>query len=171
MLERAGEASKGGQLLRRRLLHLLIVRGRPVTGALDRRLPGARAARTVGPGQVVDEGVQMDAAMIVTWHGTIAGREEKALAYAAEVMEFWGRRASEGRSSQPEIFMFENGAGIWMVKGDRDELIKIHDTDEAQLLTVKGELLLDHFHLEFAYAGQSAAAQLALFGQAVKSLL
>lgn len=113
----------------------------------------------------------MDAAMIVTWQGTIAGREEKALSYAAEVMEFWGRRAGEGRSSQPEIFMFEDGSGIWMVKGDRDALIAIHDTEEAQLLTVKGELLLEHFHLEFAYAGQSAAAQLALFGQAVKTLL
>lgn len=70
--------------------------------------------------------------------------------------DYWGKRAAEGKCTAPEMFFSERGTGLWMVKGDRDVLMQIHDTDEARMLTLKGELLLEAFSVDFCYAGEAA---------------
>lgn len=122
-----------------------------------------------GPGSGT-KGITMQTAMVVTWTHPVPGREEKALAYGAEVMEFWGTRASEGKCSQPEMFFSERGTGLWMVRGDRDTLLQVHDTDEAQQLTLKGELLLEGFCLEFFYAGAAAADYMTRYASALSAI-
>lgn len=101
-------------------------------------------------------GTTMQAAIVVTFTRPIVGRESKALAYGAEVNDFWGARAREGKCTEPELFITEAGSGMWMVKGDRDVLMQIHDSDEARMLTLKGEILLESFCLEFFVTGDSA---------------
>lgn len=111
----------------------------------------------------------MQAAMVVTWTHPIAGRETKALEYGAEVQDYWGKRAAEGKCTEPELFFSERGAGLWMVKGDRDVLIQIHDTDEARMLTLKGGLLLEGFSVDFCYTGKAADDYLMQFGAALSA--
>ena len=105
--------------------------------------------------------------MVVTFTNPIVGREAKALEYGIEVNDYWTRRAQEGKCSEPELFLTDNGTGIWMVKGDRDVLMQIHDSDEARLLTLKGDLLLENFSLQFYYAGDSAADHMMRFQSAL----
>lgn len=112
----------------------------------------------------------MKSAMVATWTHPVAGRETKALEYGAEVMEFWSKKAADGMCSEPELFFSERGTGMWLVKGDRDELLKIHDSDEARLLTMKGELLLEAFSVDFCYTGDSADAYMARFGMALAAI-
>jgi hypothetical protein len=112
----------------------------------------------------------MQFAMVVTWNQPVPGREDKALAYGAEVMEFWGKRASEGKCSEPELFFSDRGTGLWMVKGDWDTLKQIHDTDEGRQLTLKGGLLLEGFCLDFFYAGDDAADYMTRYATALSAI-
>lgn len=112
----------------------------------------------------------MQSAMVVTWTRPIVGREAKALEYGVEVNEYWSRRAKEGKCSEPELFFTEAGNGIWMVKGERDVLMKIHDSEDARLLTLKGELLLENFCLEFYAAGDAAADYMLRYGTALSAI-
>lgn len=112
----------------------------------------------------------MQTAMVATWTHPIAGREAKALEFGAEAMEFWSARASEGKCTEPEMFFSERGTGLWMVKGDRDTLTRIHDSDEGRLLALKGELLLEEYSLTFYYAGEDAADFMARYASALSTI-
>jgi hypothetical protein len=112
----------------------------------------------------------MQAAIVVTWTHPFVGREEKALAYGGEVQEFWGKQAAEGKCSPPELFFSETGVGLWFVKRDRDTLMRIHDSDEARMLTMKGELFLDSFKLEFFYTGEAANEYMTRYGAALAAI-
>lgn len=112
----------------------------------------------------------MQTALVVMWTHPVPGREQKALAYGAEVMEFWGKKASEGLCSTPQLFFSEAGIGLWHVSGERDTLMQIHDSDEARLLTMKGELLLEGFKAEFFYAGEDAIDYMTRYGAALQAI-
>lgn len=112
----------------------------------------------------------MQTAMVATWAQPVPGREEKALAYGAEVADYWSKKAAEGKCTQPELFFSERGTGLWFVKGDRDTLLKIHDTDEARMLTLKGELLLENFSLDFFYADDAAADFMMRYASALTAI-
>ncbi|HSN11791.1 MAG TPA: hypothetical protein VLS51_06770 [Propionibacteriaceae bacterium] len=112
----------------------------------------------------------MQTAMVVTWTHPIPGREAKALEYAAEVARFWGKQAAEGLCSEPEMFFSDRGTSMWIVKGERDVVLRIHDMDEARLLTLKGELLLEEFNVDFFYTGDAAADYMVRFNSALTSI-
>lgn len=112
----------------------------------------------------------MQAAMVVTFSNPVVGREAKAIEYGAEVEDFWTARASEGKCSAPELFLTDSGTGIWMVKGDRDVLMQIHDSEAGHMLILKGELLLNDFRVEFYYAGDSAADQMVGYSSALSAI-
>lgn len=109
-------------------------------------------------------------ALVVSWTHPIAGREEKALAYGAEVAEFWGKKFADGLCSEPQMFFAEAGRGLWIVTGEREVLTQINDTEEARLLTMKGELLLESFTVETFYAGQAALDYMMLYGKALATI-
>jgi hypothetical protein len=112
----------------------------------------------------------MQTALVVMWTHPFPGREQKALAYGAEVMEFWGKKAEQGMCSAPHLFFAESGIGLWYVSGERDALMQIHDSDEARLLTMKGELLLESFKAEFFYAGEDAVDYMTRYGAALAAI-
>jgi hypothetical protein len=82
--------------------------------------------------------VLMDAAIVLTWSAPFPGREKKTLEFVAQADEYWGKRAAEGRCTQPEWFFLPTGGGMWMVKGERRVLEELIQTDEARRLLVKG---------------------------------
>jgi hypothetical protein len=94
----------------------------------------------------------------------------KALEYAADVAAFWSRQAEAGKCSAPENLFSERGVGLWIVKGDRDTLLAIHDTDEAQNLIMRGQLLLEDFSLDFYTAGDASDAFMARFATMAEAL-
>lgn len=103
----------------------------------------------------------MDAAMIVSWKLPFPGREKEALDYAREVNEYWGKLATEGKCSQPEIFFSETGGhGLWIIKGDRDTLETLLIAEVSERLAVKGELLLQDFTCEIVKAGKASEEHL-----------
>lgn len=112
----------------------------------------------------------MQTAMVVTWTHPIPGREQKSLEYGAEVMEFWGRKAAEGMCSAPQLYFSDRGRGMWVVTGDRDALMAIEGSDEARLLTLKGELLLEEFCVDMFYAGDASADYMARYGAALAAI-
>jgi 2-methylcitrate dehydratase PrpD len=112
----------------------------------------------------------MKAALIATWTQPVAGREQKALEYGAEVMAHWSGLAQQGKCTEPEIFFAETGVGMWMVKGDRATLMAESEKDVARLLVMKGDLLLKDFALVLYHTGDAADAFMATYGQALASI-
>jgi NAD(P)-dependent dehydrogenase (short-subunit alcohol dehydrogenase family) len=49
-------------------------------------------------------------------------------------------------------------------------LPQVHDSDEARLLTLKGELLLEGFCLDFFYAGDAAADYMTRYATALSAI-
>ena len=109
----------------------------------------------------------MNAAMVATWTHPFPGREEKALTYAKEVNEYWTEQATKGRCTAPEIYFSDAGIAFWLVRGEREQLLLLSETDQARLLMMKGELLLDSFRVEFYHAGEAALDYLEQFGKAL----
>jgi hypothetical protein len=99
----------------------------------------------------------MDAAIVLTWSAPFPGREKKALEYAAQCGEYWGKLAAEGRCTKPEWFMLPTGGGIWMVKGERRVLEELIQTDEVRRLVAKGFVLNQDWGYTIADYGSGAA--------------
>ncbi|HET9187517.1 MAG TPA: hypothetical protein VFN80_06160 [Acidothermaceae bacterium] len=112
----------------------------------------------------------MNAAMVATWTHPFPGREEKALSYAKDVNEYWTDLATKGRCSPPEIFFSDTGLAFWIVRGEREQLLLLSETDQARLLMVKGELLLDSFRVEFYHAGEAALDYLEQYGKVLATI-
>jgi len=112
----------------------------------------------------------MKAAMIVRWTQPIPGREMKALEYGAQVGEFWGKVAAEGRCTVPEMFFSLLGEGMWMVKGDLGVLQEIEATEQAQMLTFKGQWLLEGFGIEYFLTAEDADAYMGRYAKAGEAL-
>jgi hypothetical protein len=112
----------------------------------------------------------MQAAMVVTWTEPVPGREMVAVEYGAEVTAYWTKQAEAGKCSPPEMFFSERGLGLWMVKGDRDTLLTLHDTDESQNLIMRGQLLLSDFSVDFYTAGAASDAFIARYANMAGAL-
>ena len=112
----------------------------------------------------------MQYAYVVTWNGAVPGREMKAIEYGAEVQEYWGKLAAEGQCSEPEMFFFPDGHGMWMVKGEFETLEQLWYTDERQRLVVKGRWLLEDFGYELVQTGNAADQYLAVFADVGREL-
>lgn len=107
----------------------------------------------------------MRTAFIATWTQPFPGREQKALEYGAEVMDFWGKQAADGSCTAPELFFSEHGTGLFMVKGDRDTLEKIHFSEPGQELFAKAQLLLNDFSVDWYATGADADAYMGVYAK------
>jgi hypothetical protein len=112
----------------------------------------------------------MDTALVTMWKAPYPGREQKALEFAAESADFWGKQATAGRCTAPEWFFFPNGIGMWMVKGDRAELDALVSSDEARRLLVRGNLLLDDWQYTLAETGSAAERFMTDYAAALSTL-
>lgn len=112
----------------------------------------------------------MQAAVVVTWTKPVTGREARALEYGDQVNKFWAEQAKQGKCSQPELFFSEHGTGMWMVKGDRDALLQIHDTEESKMFLLQGDLLFENYSVDVCYTGDSAADYMAHYARALQAI-
>lgn len=112
----------------------------------------------------------MDTAFVITWSVPFPGRERQALELAGESEEFWGKMAAEGRCSQPEWFFFPNGTGMWMVKGEAQQLWELAESQEGRRLRTRGALLLQDWRYSFAESGAGAQRFMTEYAAALDSL-
>lgn len=105
----------------------------------------------------------MYSAMVVTFSTPFPGREKKALEFAIESAEFWGKKAADGKCTEPEMFLSTTGRSIWFVKGEREVLEEISYSDEGLALLAKGELYLADFTNEILMAGDTVDHYLGIF--------
>ena len=98
----------------------------------------------------------MDAAFMTTWTFPFPGREQQALEFAAQSVQFWSRQAAEGRCTEPEWFFFPDGINHLMVKGDRRVLEELLDSDETRRILARGSLLLQDWHHGLGDTGGAA---------------
>ena len=110
-------------------------------------------------------------ALLVTYTGPIPGREKEALEFAVEVGEYWGKLAADGKCTLPEQFYSSaTQTGYWIVKGDRDELMKVHDSPEGKGFYAKGMALLEGYTEELVMSDSEAEEFFANYGGAVASI-
>ena len=112
----------------------------------------------------------MDAAFVVMWKVPFPGREQKALELGAQSEEFWGKQAAAGRCTRPEYFFLPNGLRIWVVKGEREVLDKLVQSDEARVLLVRGNLLMQDWQYTLADTGSAGEQFLAEWANEVSNL-
>jgi hypothetical protein len=108
----------------------------------------------------------MKAALITHFRHPIAGREKLALDYGAEVNDYWGKLAADGKCTFPEFFFSTTGGWhLWMVKGDLETLEEIQRAPETQTLLHKGSLLLENFGSELHLTGETADEYMLRFAE------
>lgn len=111
----------------------------------------------------------MKAALIVHFRSPVPGREKLALDYGAEVNDYWGKLAAEGKCTFPEMFFATTGEGaLWLVKGELETLEEIQRLPETQKLLHKGGLLLEEFGFSFFLTGESADEYMFKFAEIAK---
>jgi hypothetical protein len=95
-----------------------------------------------------------DAAIIATWGDAIPGREAKSLEVFTDFMEFWGKKAADGRVSQPQVFFNQDGSeGVFIVTGKSDALMEIAESEEFEKLTAKGHMIVQDLKSHVYYGG------------------
>jgi hypothetical protein len=103
----------------------------------------------------------MDTAFMTTWTVPFPGREQQALEFAAQTMEFWAKRTADGDCTEPEWFFFPDGVGHLIVKGDRAVLEAILDSDDGRRMMRRGLLLLQDWQYALGDTGSGAERFLA----------
>jgi hypothetical protein len=93
----------------------------------------------------------MKGALVVSWTTPKVGYEQRAVDYAREVDEVWGKYAADGRCSEPEWY-WSSHRSLWIVKGDFAELQVL--MMETMPLQLKGRILIEDFEYELAMYGR-----------------
>lgn len=96
------------------------------------------------------------AALIATWSHAIPGREAAALKAFQQSQDFWRRMASEGKCSEPQVWMKADASfGISIVEGDADALEAMQETDEYEKITDEANLVVQDFQRSLFHGGAS----------------
>lgn len=113
----------------------------------------------------------MKAALLVTWTAPFPGREMKALEFAVEANEYWGKLAAEGKCTVPEEFMSPGtGRGYWLVKGEHETLAELMTSEVPLALSAKGVALLKDYTYELILADDSVEQFFGNYADAVTKL-
>lgn len=110
----------------------------------------------------------MKAAILVTWGNPVPGREMKALEFGLEANEYWGKIAAEGKCTTPEQFISPaTGHGYWIVKGEREVLFELMETDFSKKSFAKGAALLENYTTELVLTEDSVDEFLGSFASVI----
>src|SRR5438552_10596879 len=95
-----------------------------------------------------------EAALVTTWANAIPGRESKALEVFMDSLGFWGKQAADGKCSNPEVYLAQDGSGgILIVRGRSDALREIAESDDGQKVIAKAQLIVQDLKSHWYWAG------------------
>ena len=99
-------------------------------------------------------------ALVTTWGASVRGREAKALEVFMEFVGFWGKQASAGKCSEPEVLFSADGShGMSIVRGKVDVLNEIWYSDESMRLIDKGQWIVEDLKTHVYLGGDQDTIQ------------
>ncbi|MEX2554295.1 MAG: hypothetical protein WEB06_01535 [Actinomycetota bacterium] len=97
-----------------------------------------------------------NAALVTTWSQPARGREAKAIESFMDFLTFWGKKAADGKVSEPEpFFSYDGGHGFAIVKGPSDVLQAEIDSEEHERLISKAQLTVSDLRQELYVTGDA----------------
>jgi hypothetical protein len=94
------------------------------------------------------------AALVTTWSQPARGREGKALEAFMDFLTFWGKKAADGKVSEPDTFFtVDGGRGMGIVKGPSDVLQEAVESEEYERLITKAQLTVEDLTQELFITG------------------
>lgn len=112
-----------------------------------------------------------EAALVTNWTQAARGREGKALEAFTDYLTFFGKKATDGKVSEPEVFFTLDGrAGMGIVKGPSDTLQEILESEEFEKLITKAQLTVENLRVDMYITGDEVQRAIRIFGEAAGEL-
>ena len=115
-----------------------------------------------------------DSGLFVGFGFAVQGRERQAIKVFNETFEFYARLQQEGEieSFEPVLLEAHGGelSGFFLLRGDKDKLVRIRASEEFERMIVRGELIVEHLGVVSAFLGERLMSQMSVFSQQVEEL-
>lgn len=119
----------------------------------------------------------MNGALIVTWGANVPGREAKGLEVFGKALAHFDELAKKGRIHGHKEYLALTGnveqlAGVMVIEGPLEELLKIQTEDETRALLIEGGTIARNFTATVASGGdeQTLTKEITLFTKTQQSL-
>lgn len=115
-----------------------------------------------------------NAALFIGWNRAVPGRETQALELFYTANQFWAQQQAEGRIEGFEQILLSPHAGdlngFTLIRGDRNKLDTLRNSNEFQDLIVRAQFLLDGVGCVDAHVGEKVMEQAQRFGKTAQSV-
>jgi hypothetical protein len=115
-----------------------------------------------------------DSGLFVGFGVPVRGRERQAIQVFNEAFEYYARLQQEGEIESVEPVLFEPHGGelngFFLLRGDKDKLARIRNSEEFERITARAELIVDHLGIVGSYLGERLMSQMGVFSQQVEEL-
>lgn len=109
-----------------------------------------------------------DAGLLIGWKRVMAGRDIEAVELWVEMLNYLRSLHAQGviERFEPVILGAHGGAlnGFVLLRGDKDKLDRMRNSDEFLLLNIRAQKILEDFLVVRAHTGDEAAKILRLYG-------
>lgn len=95
----------------------------------------------------------MDAAMVITWNGSVPGRERQSMLSGVENRAYLDQMVAEGRCASHQWFFGQDGTGMVLITGDQDSLYELYKDDAFQDMWARSRVLLRDCRWQWMTAG------------------
>lgn len=111
-------------------------------------------------------------AFIVSWMGTVPGREGKALEAFTDFLTYWAKRATDGKNQEAEPFFSSDGSkGFAIIRGPSDSLMEALESEEYEKVMTKAQLTVQDLSTELYYTGDEEVGRaIRIFGETAGEL-
>lgn len=100
-------------------------------------------------------------ALFFGWDRPIIGREQEAAEAFNSSLAYWGKQQAEGKieSFEPVLLELHGGDlnGFLIVRGERDKLLALKDTEDFKNLTLRTDHAVAGFGIVHALVGEGVA--------------
>jgi hypothetical protein len=115
-----------------------------------------------------------DSGLFVGFGLPVRGREQQAIKVFNETFEYYSRLQQEGEieSFEPVLLEPHGGelGGFFLLRGDKDKLARIRNSEEFERITVRGQLIVEHLGIVSALLGERLMSEMSVFSQQVEEL-
>lgn len=106
----------------------------------------------------------MTGAIVFTWGAPVRGREMKGLETFGKALGYFEGLAKQGRVHAHREFFSLTGdaskwAGMMIVEGELDELLRLQADDEFRRLHIEATAIVEHFTLQLCAGGSDRSVQ------------
>ena len=112
----------------------------------------------------------MNSALVFTYTRAFPGREEQAFEAFQDAMTFFGKLAVDGKCLEPEVFIGPFGKGVMVIKGDRDQLRWILDSEDFMPMYMKAAYAVPDIGYELYYFGDDVIELMGIWSTVGKEL-